>query len=173
MTSSNGNIFRVTGPLWGEYTGYRWIPLTKASDVELWCFLWSAPEQTVEQTIPMPVIWDAIALIMMSLYCLFAAHKEPVMRKICSYYDIFTGFPLHSRLMLSSEKERHNLLSTMCANVVVPSVTMSFASTATVLIRVSGSVSATRIHSTITAISVSENVTIRSLWPRPIKHDIA
>ena len=32
MTSSNGNIFRVTGPLWGESTGHRWIPLTKASD---------------------------------------------------------------------------------------------------------------------------------------------
>ena len=44
MTSSNGNIFRVTGPLWGEFTGHRWIPLTKASDAELWYFLWSAPE---------------------------------------------------------------------------------------------------------------------------------
>ena len=33
MTSSNGNIFRVTGPLFGEFTGHRWIPLTKASDV--------------------------------------------------------------------------------------------------------------------------------------------
>ena len=31
MTSSKGNIFRVTGPLWGEFTGHRWIPLTKAS----------------------------------------------------------------------------------------------------------------------------------------------
>ena len=44
MTSSNGDIFRVTGPLWGEFTGHRWIPLTKASDAELWCSLWSAPE---------------------------------------------------------------------------------------------------------------------------------
>ena len=35
MTSSNGNIFRVTGPFWGD----RWIPLTKASDAELCCFL--------------------------------------------------------------------------------------------------------------------------------------
>ena len=43
MTSSNGNIFRVTGPLCGEFTGHRWIPLTKPSDAELWCFLWSAP----------------------------------------------------------------------------------------------------------------------------------
>ena len=42
MTSSNGNTFRVTGPLCGEFTGHRWIPLTKASDAELWCFLWSA-----------------------------------------------------------------------------------------------------------------------------------
>ena len=67
MTSSNGNIFCVTGPLWGESTGHRWIPLTKASDVQLWCFLWSAPEQTIEQTIKTPVIWDAIMLIMMSL----------------------------------------------------------------------------------------------------------
>ena len=61
--SSNGTIFRVTGSLWGESTGHQWIPLTKASDMELWCFLWSTPEQTVEQTIKMLVIWDAIALI--------------------------------------------------------------------------------------------------------------
>ena len=39
-------IFRVTGPLCGEFTGHHWIPLTKASDAELSCFLWSAPEQT-------------------------------------------------------------------------------------------------------------------------------
>ena len=42
MTSSNENIFRVTGPLCGKFTGHRWIPLTKASDAGLWCFLWSA-----------------------------------------------------------------------------------------------------------------------------------
>ena len=57
MTSWNGNIFRVTGPLWGTSAGHRWIPLTKASDAELWCFLWSSPEQTVEQTIETP--WDS------------------------------------------------------------------------------------------------------------------
>ena len=44
MTSSYGNIFRVTGPLCGEFTGDRWIPRTKARDAELWCFLWSTPE---------------------------------------------------------------------------------------------------------------------------------
>ena len=44
MTSSNGNIFRVTGHLCGEFTGPRWIPRTKASDTELWCFLWTTSE---------------------------------------------------------------------------------------------------------------------------------
>ena len=38
MTSSNGNIFRVTGHLCGEFTGDWWIPHTKASDAGLWCF---------------------------------------------------------------------------------------------------------------------------------------
>ena len=45
----------------GESIGHRRIPLTKASDAELWCFLWSSPEQTV--------IWDAIVHIMTSLLC--------------------------------------------------------------------------------------------------------
>ena len=40
----HGNSFRVTGHLCREVTGHRWIPCTKASDAELWCFLWSAPE---------------------------------------------------------------------------------------------------------------------------------
>ena len=39
MASSNGNIFRVTGHLCGEFNGPWWIPRTKASDAELWCFL--------------------------------------------------------------------------------------------------------------------------------------
>ena len=31
---------------WKRFPRYgpRWIPRTKASDAELWCFLWSAPE---------------------------------------------------------------------------------------------------------------------------------
>ena len=44
MTSLNGNFFRVTGHLCGEFIGPRWIPHTNASDAELWCFLWSASE---------------------------------------------------------------------------------------------------------------------------------
>ena len=44
-----------------------WIPPTKANDAELWCFLLSAPEQTIEEIIDTLVIWDAIAPIMTSL----------------------------------------------------------------------------------------------------------
>ena len=41
---------------WRHFTRYwlfawgihRWIPLTKASDAQLWCFLWSAPQLTLE-----------------------------------------------------------------------------------------------------------------------------
>ena len=36
--------FRVIGSLCGKFGGDRWIPRKKASDVELWYFLWSAPE---------------------------------------------------------------------------------------------------------------------------------
>ena len=40
MTSSNGNVFRITGHLCGKFSGHRWISLTKASDAELWCFFY-------------------------------------------------------------------------------------------------------------------------------------
>ena len=83
MTSSIGNIFRVTGLLCEEFTGHRWIPLTKASDAKLWCFLWSACEQTVEKRMETPVIWDAIVLIMTSLqWCIhFLCHLLVISRR--------------------------------------------------------------------------------------------
>ena len=49
MTSSNGNSFRVIGPMYGEFIGHRWITLTKASDAELCCFLWSAYENRLSK----------------------------------------------------------------------------------------------------------------------------
>ena len=61
-------ILHLTCPVWGESIGQQWIPLTKTSDEELWCFRWSTPDQTVKQTIEIPVIWNANALIMTSLY---------------------------------------------------------------------------------------------------------
>ena len=35
MTSSDGNIFRVTGHLGGKFIGHHGIPIKKASDAEL------------------------------------------------------------------------------------------------------------------------------------------
>ena len=39
--------FRVSGPFCREFTGHRWIFLTKTSDANPWCFLWSAIEQMI------------------------------------------------------------------------------------------------------------------------------
>ena len=41
--------------------------LTKASDAQLWCFLWCAPEQMIQQTLETPVIWGVMELIVTSL----------------------------------------------------------------------------------------------------------
>ena len=66
MTSSNGTIFRVTGPLWGEFIGDQWIPLkSQWRGVLMFCLIgaWTNGSATIEAS----VIWDAIALIMTSL----------------------------------------------------------------------------------------------------------
>ena len=49
---------------WPLVTGIHRSPVDSPHKGQ-WCFLWSAPEQTVGQAIETPVIWDAIALIMM------------------------------------------------------------------------------------------------------------
>ena len=68
MTSSNGNIFRVTGHMWENPRVTSGLPsCTKVSNAEHWCFLWTAPKYAVEQPFETPVIWDAIALIITSL----------------------------------------------------------------------------------------------------------
>ena len=125
MTSSNGNIFCVTGPLCGEFTGHRLIPLTKASDAELWCFLWSAPKQTVETTTETPVRLDAIELIMTSLWCqvimmpwrgnfyritgtlwlVDTTHKGPAIPKLFPCQDIIIN--LKVILYVSERMNRH------------------------------------------------------------------
>ena len=38
MTSWRGNCSRINGPLWGESTGHRWIPLSKEFVVHLLSF---------------------------------------------------------------------------------------------------------------------------------------
>ena len=59
-TNRNTHLNISEHPLWEESIGNRRILLTKANDVELRCFLWCAPEQMVEQTVELSVIWDAM-----------------------------------------------------------------------------------------------------------------
>ena len=75
---------------------HLWIPLTKARDMELWCFLWSAPYQMVEQTIDTPVIWDAIMLIMMSQWYNITGFTVSCHNGKCSSFHHWTyqPFPL-------------------------------------------------------------------------------
>ena len=49
MTSSNGNSFRVTGHLCGEFTGLRWIPRTKASDAGFDVFFDLRPDKQLSK----------------------------------------------------------------------------------------------------------------------------
>ena len=67
MTSSNGNIFRITGHLWGESTGDRWIPLTKASDAGVFMFSVICAWTNGRANTRGAGDWDAIALIMTSV----------------------------------------------------------------------------------------------------------
>ena len=49
-------IFRVTCPLWGEFTGHRWIPLTKASEAEL-TNVWANNRDAVFFQTPSRSLW--------------------------------------------------------------------------------------------------------------------
>ena len=49
ITSSNGNIFCVTGPLFEEFTGPRWFPLTKASDANFDVFFDLCPNKRLSK----------------------------------------------------------------------------------------------------------------------------
>ena len=40
---------RYTGALWGLSTGHLWIPLTKATDAELWCFIDRRPDKRLSK----------------------------------------------------------------------------------------------------------------------------
>ena len=43
-----------------QYLNQCWLMIK--IHVDLWCFLWCDPEQIVEQTIDIPVIWDTMTL---------------------------------------------------------------------------------------------------------------
>ena len=86
----HGKAFCITGPLWGESTGHRWIPLTKgpviqifdargqwipltkgtngfpsqrAGNKQFWYFLQCYPGQIVKSTLKWLMIWGIMALM--------------------------------------------------------------------------------------------------------------
>ena len=52
--------FRVTGLLWEESTGHRWILLAKVRDAELFNFFSLCAPEDNEQSQGLQVIWDAV-----------------------------------------------------------------------------------------------------------------
>ena len=89
MTSSNWNIFLVTVSLCREFTGHWWILLIKASDAELWYFLSSVAEFTIEETNVRLVIWDDIAPIMTSLqWLIHGVNKSHLVAFCCDLVPV-------------------------------------------------------------------------------------
>ena len=89
MTSSNGNIFRVTGHLCGEFTGHRWIPRTNGqwrgalmfSLICAWINCWVNNRN----------IWDVIAPIMTSQQWVYpiVPHIYNISHEICIWFVVF------------------------------------------------------------------------------------
>ena len=79
-----------------------------ASDAKLWCFLLSAPEQTAEQTLGKPVIWDAIALIMTSLAVMIIPNPIPADQS----WRILSYKPNHNKIQPSVNKHAWCLVYT-------------------------------------------------------------
>ena len=72
IMTSNGNIFRVTGPLCGEFTGHRWIPaqrpVTQSFDVffrlclgkQSWGWWFETPSRSLWRHCNDSILWDVI-----------------------------------------------------------------------------------------------------------------
>ena len=119
MTSSNGNIFRVTGRLREKFTGHRGIPLTKASDEELWYFLSAPNKRLSKQSIrrwfetPSRSLWRhcynstarwpiTILLIVMSLWKVLVRRTWVPLLMILpkeSYVSLVIMFHAHTKLL--------------------------------------------------------------------------
>ena len=85
-------------PLCGEFTGHRWIPRTKASDRELWCFLLSTPDKNGWVNNRDAGIWDAIGPIMASLQWLCKIFIRKIINGPSSaeFSNIYASFLLYA-----------------------------------------------------------------------------
>ena len=96
MTPSNGNIFRVTDPLCGKFTGHRWIPVTKARDTEI---IWFFPNEVNWEYYVMR-IFNAIYKYDIDMYIYlftinhYVLHLFSSLTSFCYHSKIFVYFPL-------------------------------------------------------------------------------
>ena len=107
MTSSNGNIFRVTGPLCGEFTGHLWIPHTKKgrwrgalmfSFICAWINVWVNNREAGD---------------LRSL----CAHYDVIVMKYKDFYS-YTAFEVHVHFYIDcSAKFKCRLSSKLCFNI--------------------------------------------------------
>ena len=88
MMLSNWNISCVTGALWGESNGYRWIPLTEGQWRAPLMFLCYWSEETVEQTF----VWAVVQDIMTVIWRRRNVHKSYVM-------SLFVKLRVQTRLL--------------------------------------------------------------------------
>ena len=92
-------LFRITGPLCRETTSCQRIRLTKGQWCGLWCFLWCWPTpQMVEQTVKLPLIWDAIMLMWCHYSGLYAC---------CSHADLGDFFDVSLNKWLNKQSSGH------------------------------------------------------------------
>ena len=106
MKLSNGNIFRATGPLWGEVTGRRWIPLTKASNAEGSMF--SLVHEPDPQILVLVATWWRHQMETFSALLAICAGNSPVpgefptQRPVTRSFEVFFDLRLNKRLSKQS-----------------------------------------------------------------------
>ena len=118
MTPTNGNFFHVTGPLWGEFTGHRWISFTKASDTELSralifsliCLHKWLSKQSRHQWFEMPwcSLWCYCNVVILTCYfCAWiTCSKQPGVFQFSSFH-YFLNFSALSNHPLATEHHVH------------------------------------------------------------------
>ena len=86
---------------WPFVRGIHWSSvnsLHKASDAELWCFLWSVSEQMVKYTIVRLEIWDAIARVIVMNICRRIKWGYHVLWALCQGRSVFIMFAFNGEL---------------------------------------------------------------------------
>ena len=89
-------------PLCGEFTGNWWIPLTKASDAELWCFLCFASEQRLRKR----AHWDVTVM------------SNWIMQLVESFRIMTTSILPHTPSANSSEPNFNDIVPCICILII-------------------------------------------------------